>query len=235
MNQSIPNSFLSSARFTKAVLIAGALLAIGLTQSAMATTTTVVNFDSIDTSGGGVNGAPVISLLNSYGISFSSSYSNVTPYLYSPPYYSSSLSTNVFGASWTAPTYFTYTLGFSTPLDLLTFSTPAMSTVLMAAWSATAYAADNSFLGSVGNSSISCGYCGGFPETFYTFNGPNIDHVLFSSDALYFAGTNLTIGSLQFNTSVAPVPEPETYAMLLAGLGLLGFTKLRSKQNNFAA
>lgn len=28
-----------------------------------------------------------------------------------------------------------------------------------------------------------------------------------------------------------PVPEPETYAMLLAGLGLVGFTTLRRKQN----
>jgi hypothetical protein len=33
------------------------------------------------------------------------------------------------------------------------------------------------------------------------------------------------------NTFTAtPVPEPETYAMLLAGLGLLGFAARRSKQ-----
>jgi len=30
--------------------------------------------------------------------------------------------------------------------------------------------------------------------------------------------------------SLAPVPEPETYAMLLAGLGLIGFTARRRKQ-----
>ncbi len=30
---------------------------------------------------------------------------------------------------------------------------------------------------------------------------------------------------------VSPVPEPETYAMLLAGLGLLAFTARRRKQN----
>jgi hypothetical protein len=29
--------------------------------------------------------------------------------------------------------------------------------------------------------------------------------------------------------SVTPVPEPETYAMLLAGLGLIGFTASRSR------
>lgn len=31
--------------------------------------------------------------------------------------------------------------------------------------------------------------------------------------------------------STTPVPEPETYAMLLAGLGLIGFTARRRKQN----
>ena len=30
-------------------------------------------------------------------------------------------------------------------------------------------------------------------------------------------------------TNIAPVPEPETYAMLLAGLGLLGFIARRKK------
>lgn len=33
------------------------------------------------------------------------------------------------------------------------------------------------------------------------------------------------------STIPAPVPEPETYAMLLAGLGLIGFTARRRKQN----
>jgi probable HAF family extracellular repeat protein len=31
-------------------------------------------------------------------------------------------------------------------------------------------------------------------------------------------------------TPTAPVPEPETYAMMLAGLGLLGLTARRRKQ-----
>jgi hypothetical protein len=32
-------------------------------------------------------------------------------------------------------------------------------------------------------------------------------------------------------TTIAVVPEPETYAMLLAGLGLLGFITRRKKRN----
>jgi hypothetical protein len=34
-------------------------------------------------------------------------------------------------------------------------------------------------------------------------------------------------------TSMAPVPEPQTYAMILAGLGLLGFSARRRKGENF--
>jgi hypothetical protein len=36
--------------------------------------------------------------------------------------------------------------------------------------------------------------------------------------------------STQFGTSVAAIPEPETYAMMLAGLGLLGLAARRRKQ-----
>jgi hypothetical protein len=35
--------------------------------------------------------------------------------------------------------------------------------------------------------------------------------------------------------SVTPIPEPETYAMLLAGLGLLGFAARRRRQKEAAA
>lgn len=37
-------------------------------------------------------------------------------------------------------------------------------------------------------------------------------------------------GTVSVNPA-APVPEPETYAMLFAGLGLIGFTARRRKQN----
>ena len=35
------------------------------------------------------------------------------------------------------------------------------------------------------------------------------------------------------STNMAPVPEPQTYAMMLAGLGLLGLSIRRRKDNNF--
>ena len=39
-------------------------------------------------------------------------------------------------------------------------------------------------------------------------------------------------GDQNFNVPVAVVPEPETYAMMLAGLGLLGFTARRRRDHN---
>ena len=38
--------------------------------------------------------------------------------------------------------------------------------------------------------------------------------------------------SAKYTPIVSPVPEPETYAMLLAGLGLIGFSARRRKLNN---
>ena len=47
------------------------------------------------------------------------------------------------------------------------------------------------------------------------------------NDSLGLSPTHLTIGS--------PVPEPETYALLLAGLGLLGYAARRRKLKEAAA
>jgi hypothetical protein len=54
------------------------------------------------------------------------------------------------------------------------------------------------------------------------FNGSYTDISFTTPNYEYYYGA--TVGALS-----APVPEPETYAMLLAGLGLLGFTARRRK------
>ena len=38
-------------------------------------------------------------------------------------------------------------------------------------------------------------------------------------------------GDVWATFAATPVPEPETYAMILAGLGLMGFMARRRKQN----
>jgi hypothetical protein len=68
-----------------------------------------------------------------------------------------------------------------------------------------------------------------------TFNWNGIDKVVFSSsggtkninfDANY-GGTMFAMD----NMTISPVPEPETYAMLLVGLGLIGFMARRRKED----
>lgn len=47
---------------------------------------------------------------------------------------------------------------------------------------------------------------------------------------LTLTGTNsASIGSYSANLAVTPVPEPETYAMLLAGLGIVGLSMRRRR------
>ncbi|MGQ0511264.1 MAG: FxDxF family PEP-CTERM protein [Betaproteobacteria bacterium] len=48
-------------------------------------------------------------------------------------------------------------------------------------------------------------------------------------------GANDSAYAFYAPTSVSPIPEPETYGMLLAGLGMLGFAARRRKQKEAAA
>jgi hypothetical protein len=63
------------------------------------------------------------------------------------------------------------------------------------------------------------------------FNWDNIDTVLITATggthngSLGYSGTSFAMDNLIINS----VPEPETYAMLLAGLGLVGFVARRKK------
>lgn len=43
------------------------------------------------------------------------------------------------------------------------------------------------------------------------------------------------IAAFQIEGSLAAIPEPESYAMLLAGLGMLGYAARRRKQKERAA
>ncbi|NVI80545.1 MULTISPECIES: FxDxF family PEP-CTERM protein [Janthinobacterium] len=60
-------------------------------------------------------------------------------------------------------------------------------------------------------------------QTSLLFNGPMVLTVMGNSNGGSYGGT--------FNLNLAPVPEPETYGMLLAGLGVLGFLARRRKQS----
>lgn len=54
-----------------------------------------------------------------------------------------------------------------------------------------------------------------------------------SIDPMY---TSVSGISLEYwNAAANPIPEPETYAMLLSGLGVLGFVARRKKTSNFDA
>lgn len=183
--------------------------------------TTLIDFDSVDTSGGTVVGAPVLSYLAGFGISFSASSSAINPVIEPYPYWMSPVSgANDFGPQGLA-TAFSYTLSFSSALDSLSFTRPGFNPAIMSAWSATAYSATNTVLAAVSEGLT----FNASPMTF-TLTGSGIDHVVFTDNAFSFAGTNFRMDNLTLTT---PVPEPETYAMLLAGLGLLGWQARRRK------
>ena len=70
--------------------------------------------------------------------------------------------------------------------------------------------------------------------TLKTFNWANIDSVVFTTSggvvnpAYDGTGTHLAMDNMTIN---APVPEPETYAMLLVGLGIMGVSASRKKRS----
>ena len=66
---------------------------------------------------------------------------------------------------------------------------------------------------------------GGFLNGHYAFNVEGL-----GNDVIRIAGNNDPYYNFINNVSVTAVPEPETYAMMLAGLGLLGFSARRRKQ-----
>ncbi len=61
------------------------------------------------------------------------------------------------------------------------------------------------------------------------------DSVQFDWKGLSFDNSTYLNATLSFGAVAAPIPEPETYAMLLAGLGLFGFAARRRKLKLAAA
>jgi hypothetical protein len=94
------------------------------------------------------------------------------------------------------------------------FASAAISSVSLKNWSLTPYAAY---------------FCCGTGLDAITLTGPNSFRLQFSS--LWVSTFTFDIVSvLPEAPPITPVPEPETYAMLLAGLGLMGFMAKRRKQ-----
>ena len=85
---------------------------------------------------------------------------------------------------------------------------------------------------------VGCGYTGWVQASFIIassgnyklqFGVINWDDPLWDS-GMAFDGATIAGVSIDDDTRLAPIPEPETYAMLLAGLGLMGVLARRRKQ-----
>jgi hypothetical protein len=62
----------------------------------------------------------------------------------------------------------------------------------------------------------------------FTINGKTYQDLLIYNDPV--KGGDYDYNDMVVGVNISPVPEPQTYAMLLAGLGLIGFTARRRKQ-----
>lgn len=60
-------------------------------------------------------------------------------------------------------------------------------------------------------------------------NITTLDDLTTNTEALFRFTNGIPLGDTQLLLTTAPVPEPETYALMLAGLGLVGFAARRRK------
>jgi hypothetical protein len=70
-----------------------------------------------------------------------------------------------------------------------------------------------------------------YTKYFYVINSPSfgLQTAIYTSSVSTFDSSTNGSWSLSEHRVAAPIPEPETYAMMLAGLGVLGFMTRRKK------
>ena len=104
----------------------------------------------------------------------------------------------------------------------VTFSTPVLAAAF-ALVTNTSTPSQSTFIASLGSTPVETfSLFTGIPSvpTYVGFTGITFDTITFIPAG---TGVKIVIDNLQ----ITPVPEPETYAMMLAGLGLLGFVARR--------
>lgn len=122
-------------------------------------------------------------------------------------------------------------VGLTSPLGTVNFTSGFTENLITAGWSVT----QTTYL-DTGNVTYGTGTLLG--SATFTAIGTETDYASFSTGAgpysltHHYAITASGAGNANstVNLMVSAVPEPETYAMLLAGLGLMGFVARRRKQ-----
>jgi len=69
----------------------------------------------------------------------------------------------------------------------------------------------------------------------WTFNSTNTTNTVTLGAGKYFyavSGGHVGPAAYALSSAIVPVPEPETYAMLAAGLGIVGFVASRRRRND---
>jgi hypothetical protein len=105
-----------------------------------------------------------------------------------------------------------------------------------------AYAAASSLLSTFGSSfdwDTTCLTCYNGVRILYSIDNGMYSYFTVVGNAIHGSFTLATSGAnaysvAQFTPTISAVPEPSTYIMLLAGLGLIGFLSYRSKGNSSA-
>ena len=131
---------------------------------------------------------------------------------------------------------FTFNLDLSTPYTL-TFLNPTDGTFTYSAGSVTntPYGVFTNGIDCPGcGSGASHAYSGVLDFTITDTNGINLNNIVANSLGYYFSadviGPSGGTGNIA-STSMSPVPEPRSYAMLMAGLALIGLATRRRKNN----